>query len=164
MRVLALEIRSIDPGLAEEIYSPRDLHSLLEKCDYVVVCLPLTPETRGMLAEKEFRSLKPSAYFVNVARGPIVDEEALAKALREGWIAGAGLDVFTVEPLPPSSPLWELPNIVIYPHIAGEREDYHQLAIELFGKNLHRYLAGRELFNLIDKEKGYNAGPLVLND
>jgi D-2-hydroxyacid dehydrogenase (NADP+) len=164
MRVVALEVRPIGRDLVDEVYPPEQLHEFLGRCDCVVVCLPLTPDTRGLLGEKEFRAMKPAAYFVNVARGPIVNEEALYQALRQGWIAGAGIDVFAAEPLPPGSPLWELPNIIIYPHIAGEREDYHRLAVDLFGKNLQRYLAGRELFNLIDKEKGYNAGPLVLDD
>jgi D-2-hydroxyacid dehydrogenase (NADP+) len=163
MKVLALEIRPpARKDLVDEIYAPAELKAMLGKCDYIVVCLPLTAETRNLIGEAEFRSMKSTAYFVNVARGPIVDESALVRALSENWIAGAGIDVAVSEPLPPSSPLWDSGNLILYPHIAGDRPDYHELAVDLFAKNMRNYLAGKELFNLIDKQKGYNAGPLVI--
>jgi D-2-hydroxyacid dehydrogenase (NADP+) len=159
MKVLGLEVRPLPPGTVDETYPSSGIKDLLGRCDCVVVCLPLTAETRGLIGEPEFRAMKSTAYFVNVARGPIVNEEALSKALVQGWIAGAGLDVMGKEPLPAGSPLWDLPNILIYPHIAGDRPDYQQLALELFRRNLLRYLAGRPLFNLIDKARGYNSDP-----
>jgi phosphoglycerate dehydrogenase-like enzyme len=99
--------------------------------------------------------MKPSAYLVNIARGPIVDEAALAQALRRGWIAGAGLDVFEQEPLPADSPLWALENVLISPHVAGFTPRYDERATALFAENLDRYLSDKPLLNLVDKARGY---------
>jgi phosphoglycerate dehydrogenase-like enzyme len=99
--------------------------------------------------------MKPSAYLVNIARGAIVDEAALVRALRQGWIAGAGLDVFEEEPLPADSPLWDLENALISPHVAGFTPRYDERAAALFAQNLARYLAGEPLLNLVDKARGY---------
>lgn len=169
MRVLALR-RS--PGRAEEgyavdhtgdpegaipdrFYPPEALHEMLAECDYLVIALPLTPETFHLIGEAELRAMKPTAYLVNIARGPIVDEAALVRALQEGWIAGAGLDVFEQEPLPPDSPLWELDNVLLSPHVAGFSPRYDERAAALFAQNLARYLAGEPLLNLVDKARGY---------
>ena len=121
----------------------------------MVITLPLTPETRGLIGEVDLEAMKPSAYLINVARGGIVDEAALIRTLSEKRIAGAGLDVFGTEPLPPESKFWELPNVIMSPHIAGRREDYHVLATDLFCENLERYLSGKRLLNIIDKKKGF---------
>ncbi len=169
MRVLALR-RS--PGQAEKGYAveqtgdpagtiperfflPEEFHEMLPECDYVVISLPLTPETRHFIGEAELRAMRPNAYLVNIARGPIVDEQALVRALREGWVAGAGLDVFEREPLPDDSPLWPLENALISPHVAGFTPRYDERAAALFAENLNRYLVGQPLLNLVDKAKGY---------
>jgi phosphoglycerate dehydrogenase-like enzyme len=99
--------------------------------------------------------MKRSAYLINVSRGAIIDETVLIRALKEGWIAGAGLDVFETEPLPPDSELWELPNVILSPHIAGMTEEYQSRATELFCENLRRYLAGRKLINEVERDRGY---------
>jgi phosphoglycerate dehydrogenase-like enzyme len=99
--------------------------------------------------------MKPSAYLVNVGRGGIVDEEALATALEDGTIAGAGFDVFEQEPLPPDSPLWTAPNFIISPHISGNMRDYNAKAATLFEENLRRYVAKEPLYNIVDRSKGY---------
>ena len=99
--------------------------------------------------------MKSNAYLINIARGKLIDEEALIRALDEHWIAGAGLDVFATHPLPPDSRLWELPNVIFSPYIAGGHEEYNMRATELFCKNLRRYLNGEKLLNVVNKKKGY---------
>jgi phosphoglycerate dehydrogenase-like enzyme len=121
----------------------------------VVVSLPLTPATRHRIGEAELSAMKPTAYLVNIARGGLVDEAALVRALREGWIGGAGLDVFEKEPLPSDSPLWDLDNALISPHVAGYSPRYDERAAALFAQNLARYLAGEPLLNLVNKARGY---------
>jgi len=141
--------------IPERYYPPTALHELLAECDYVVLALPLTPATTRFVGETELRAMKPGAYLVNISRGAIVDEAALARALREGWIAGAGLDVFETEPLPADSPLWDLETALISPHVAGFSPHYDERAAALFAENLRRYLAGDVLLNLVDKAAGY---------
>ncbi len=99
--------------------------------------------------------MKPSAYLVNISRGETVDEAALIRALQEGWIAGAGLDVFEEEPLPSDSPLYDLENVILSPHVSGFTLRYDERASDLFAENLRRYLTGEPLLNLVDKERGY---------
>jgi phosphoglycerate dehydrogenase-like enzyme len=163
MRVLALR-RSIDrrltgdetvmPGV-DEMLPPSDLPYLLEESDYVVIALPLTPESRGLIGEPELRTMKPNAVIVNIGRGAIIDEAALARALKEGWIAGAALDVFQQEPLSPESELWGLENVIVTPHISGGTPRYMERAVGLFCDNLRRYLAGDALRNIVDPARGY---------
>ncbi|MDY7039286.1 MAG: D-2-hydroxyacid dehydrogenase [Chloroflexota bacterium] len=149
--------------LLSRLYSPDELPEMMAECDFVVVTAPLTPQTQGLISEAVLRAMKPSAYLVNVGRGPVVDERALIRALREGWIAGVGLDVFEEEPLPAGSPLWELArtsaegegNVIISPHVAGFTLNYDERAVEIFSENLRRYLAAEPLLNLVDKERGY---------
>jgi D-2-hydroxyacid dehydrogenase (NADP+) len=156
MKVMVMESRTIiRPAFVDKILPGGKLKEILSKSDFVVVTLPLTPDTEKLLNEDALRSMKSSAYLINVARGGIVDEKALVRALQERWIAGAGLDVFETEPLPVTSPLWQLPNVIITPHSAGRRPDYDQMATDLFVKNLKKYLAGKPLLNLIDKTKGF---------
>lgn len=157
MRVLAAR-RSAgarEQGLAEAVYPAGALRDMLARSDFVVLALPLTAETQGLIGEGELRAMKPTAYLINIARGGLVDEPALIKALKEGWIAGAGLEVFATEPLPPESELWDLPNVILTPHIGGRFEEYNLRAAELICENLRRYLEGRELLNPVDKGKGY---------
>jgi phosphoglycerate dehydrogenase-like enzyme len=137
------------------VYSGQQLDRLLAESDFVVDSLPSTPETIRLFGQKEFRRMKPSAFFVNIGRGTTVDEEDLIKALEEKWIAGAGLDTFAKEPLSPESPLWEIPGVIITPHIAGAAEDYQEKATEIFCENLKRYVSGQKLKNLVNKKLGY---------
>jgi D-2-hydroxyacid dehydrogenase (NADP+) len=139
----------------DRLFAPGQLLQLLAESDFVVLTLPLTKETHRIIGEAELRSMKPTAYLINIARGNLIDEEALVQALEEHRIAGAGLDVFATEPLPAGSRLWELPNVIISPHIAGGMEDYVDRATEVFAENLRRYLGGKRLINVVDKERGY---------
>jgi phosphoglycerate dehydrogenase-like enzyme len=157
MRVIGTRRETGDPrpeGVADA-FGPADLPGLLPGADIVVLAAPLTPETRGMIGAAELARMKPSAWLVNVARGKLVDEPALVRALESGAIAGAALDVFEHEPLPAASPLWSMPNVIITPHVAGFRDDYWQAAADLFAANLRRYLSGEALANIVDKEAGY---------
>jgi phosphoglycerate dehydrogenase-like enzyme len=142
-------------ALLDEAFPPERLSDMLGLCDYVVVTVPLTPETRKLIGEAELRAMKPSAYLVNTSRGETVDEAALIRALQEGWIAGAGLDVFEEEPLPSDSPLYDLENVILSPHVSGFTLRYDERASDLFAENLRRYLTGEPLLNLVDKERGY---------
>ena len=143
------------PSVCEAVVGPDGLDGLLRWADFVVLALPHTQETEGMIGARELALMGPEAYLVNVARGSIVDETALADALGRQAIAGAALDVFVDEPLPPGSPLWELPNVILTPHVAGATPHYLDRALELFAENLTRYLAGQPLHNLVDKGLGY---------
>jgi phosphoglycerate dehydrogenase-like enzyme len=143
------------PPPYEAVVGPDRLGELLAWADFVVLAVPHTRETDKMLGARELARMRPDAYLVNVARGSVVDEPALADALRRGAIAGAGLDVFAEEPLPASSPLWSLPNVILTPHVAGATPRYFERALQLFVGNLERYLAGRPLRNLVDPSLGY---------
>jgi len=143
------------PPYVDEVLPPERLHEFLAKSDFVVVAVPLTPETRGLIGEKELRSMRKTAYLINIARGPIVQEAKLLQALKEGWIAGAGLDVFEQEPLPVTSELWALPNVIITPHIAGAKAGLRERWIALFNENLRRFAENRPLINLVDKRAGF---------
>ncbi|MBU4372191.1 MAG: D-2-hydroxyacid dehydrogenase [Proteobacteria bacterium] len=139
----------------DRVYPRERLPELLAESDFLVLALPLTKETEGMIGEKELRGMKPTAFLINVARGAIVDEGALIRALEEKWIAGAGLDVFTREPLPPESPFYTMPNVLFSPHISGDIPDYELRAVDVFCENLRRYLAGDPFLHEVDREKGY---------
>jgi D-2-hydroxyacid dehydrogenase (NADP+) len=139
----------------DRVYPRERLPELLAESDFVVLALPLTKETKSMIGEKELRGMKPGAYLINVARGAIVDEGALLRALEEKWIAGAGLDVFIQEPLPPESKFYELPNVIFSPHISGDMPEYELRATEVFCENLRRYLAGEPFLHEVDKVKEY---------
>ena len=139
----------------ERVLGPEGLEELLSRSDVVVVSLPLTAETRGLLDDRRLRALRRSAYLVNVSRGGIVDEAALHRVLQQGGIAGAVLDVFEREPLPHSSPLWDLPNVLITPHVAGEFERWPSAVAAFFCENLRRWTAGDPLVNVIESIKGY---------
>jgi phosphoglycerate dehydrogenase-like enzyme len=140
---------------ADEIMPSSELPRLLAESDYVVLCVPLTNDTRGLIGEKELRTMKPSAFLVNIARGPVIVESALISALREGVIAGAALDVFEREPLPADSPLWDMENVILTPHVSGGTEIYNKRASEIFADNLRRYLSRQPLRNVVDPTRGY---------
>ncbi len=143
------------PEGVAEVFSTGQLDHMLTQSDFVVMAAPLTPATRGLMNANRFAAMKPDAYLINVGRGPQVDEAALADALRGHRIAGAALDVFEQEPLPPESPLWKLDNLLITPHTAGLTEKLWHRHYDLFSANLRRYLVGEPLLFPVDKQKGY---------
>jgi len=156
MRVLALDKMPLRaPTYVDKILGLKDLDLLLRESDYLVVAVPLTKETYHMIGEKELRLMKPTAYIINIARGAVIDNKALIKALKEGWIAGAGLDVFEEEPLPKDSEFWKLDNVIITPHISGSTPRYNERAVMVFRENMKRYLEGRPLINIVDKKAGF---------
>jgi phosphoglycerate dehydrogenase-like enzyme len=138
---------------ADRVYRTRAIRQALRQADFVVLTVPLSAETRGLIGAAELAAMKPSAWLINVARGPIVDETALLRALTERRIGGAVLDVFDQEPLPPEHPFWGLDNVAITPHIAGPSTPAEIAPI--FNDNLRRYLAGRPLRYLVDRRRGY---------
>ncbi len=146
-----------DPGgdFAQRIYPPQAIKSMLKICDFIIICAPLTPKTRNLINAATLESCKPGAYLVDVSRGGIVDHQALLKALHNGALGGAALDVFPEEPLPAKSPLWDAPNLLITPHVSGNSKHYDQRATDLFAENLLRYIGGLPLFNSIDPQRGY---------
>ena len=139
----------------DEIYPLAQLPALFSESDFVVVSVPLTPETTKLIGESELRAMKPSAYFINIARGQVVEQPVLIRALKEGWIAGAAIDVTDPEPLPPNSKLWDAPNIMITAHISGGTYGTGSRVTQLFCDNLQRYLEGKPLVNLVDRARGY---------
>ncbi|MEH1928369.1 D-2-hydroxyacid dehydrogenase [Nostoc sp.] len=139
----------------DKVVGAHEWRSLLPTADYVVIATPLTQETKGLIDEAALRSMRQSAYLINIARGAIVDEAALLTALREGWIAGAGLDTVATEPLPQESPLWSLPNAFITPHCSALSPPLRERIAQLFIDNLKRYQTGQPLRNVVDKQAGY---------
>lgn len=139
----------------DKIVVGNEWHALLPEVDYLVVATPLTPETKALIDETVLRSLPSHAYLINVGRGAVVDESALTKALTEGWIAGAGLDTVSIEPLPPESPLWSLPNLLITPHTSAISPALKERIAALFLDNLERYRVGQPLRNVVNKQAGY---------
>jgi len=139
------------------VYPPGSLREILPQCDFLAIILPITAATKNLIGAAELKMMKPTAYIINVARGGIVDEEALAQALWEKWIAGAAFDVFASDPgpLPADSKLWDLPNIIITPHNAGHRADYAELVTAQFIRNLKRYVNRKPLQCVVDKKLGY---------
>jgi phosphoglycerate dehydrogenase-like enzyme len=146
------------PAPFEAVAGPSGLDALLAWADFVVLAVPHTAETDRLIGARELALMRPDAYLINVARGGVVDEPALVEALRRNAIAGAGLDVFVEEPLPPTSPLWTLPNAIVTPHASGATPHYFQRALALFIDNLQRYLDGRRLRNVVDRTLGYPVG------
>jgi phosphoglycerate dehydrogenase-like enzyme len=160
MKVIALRNspprQAASAGDGAVTFMPRDqLHTLLGQSDFVVLVVPITPETQRMIDAPALARMKPSAYLINIGRGATVDEPALIKALRERRIAGAALDVFQEEPLPASSPLWQIENVILTPHIAGQTPNYEPRAAALFADNLRRFIAGEPLVNQVDFLRGY---------
>ena len=142
-------------GHVNRLYSADALHAMLSECDYVALTVPLTPETRHLIGEAELKRMSRNAVLINVSRGGVIDEAALIEALRAGTIRGAALDVFEQEPLPASSPLWNLPNAIVSPHVSGFTFAYDERAMALFAENLRRYVNGEELLNRVDLRRGY---------
>jgi phosphoglycerate dehydrogenase-like enzyme len=142
------------PGVSD-VRSADDLLSVLPTADVVVIAAAQTRQTRGLIGDRELRVMKPDAILVNVSRGGLVDEDAVAAALREGRLGGAALDVFRHEPLTPDHHLWEVPNVLITPHTSGFRRDHWDAATNLFAENLRRFERGEQLINVVDKRAGY---------
>lgn len=157
MNVLGMRHSGKPEEYVDHMYTHQQLHTMLPKCDYVVITLPLTKETRHLFGSREFQLMKPSSFLINIGRGEIVAEEELIEALHEQQIAGAGLDVFATEPLPEDSPLWNFENVIITPHTAGSTEYYDKRVIEdIFIPNLKNYLQEKTpAINLVDYKKGY---------
>jgi phosphoglycerate dehydrogenase-like enzyme len=157
MKVLGMRHSAQPAPYVDEMYTPEQLHSMLPQCDYVVITLPLTDQTRHLFGREEFERMKPSSFLINIGRGEIIQEADLIEALYRKQIAGAGLDVFTTEPLPKESPLWEFDNVIITPHTSGSTGQYDQRVIEdIFIPNLKSYLEGKTPgINLVDYTKGY---------
>ena len=139
----------------DDVVTYDKLGATLKQADYVVASLPNTAKTSGALDETFFRAMKPTAMFVNVGRGKTVREVALVRALREGWIAAAALDVFEKEPLPPDSPLWEMPNAFLSPHSASDTALYMERMTDILCDNLVRYAEGKKLRNVVDPVERY---------
>jgi phosphoglycerate dehydrogenase-like enzyme len=150
------ELAANDP-LIDKAYAPADLKSMLAASDVVVLAAPATPETFHMISEPELRAMKPSGILVNIGRGTLVDEPQLVRALQEGWIAGAALDVFETEPLPKESPLWAMENVLISPHSADRtiHPDWLEMAAQRFVNNFHLFAEGKPLEYVVDKRAGY---------
>ena len=156
LRVIAVRPHPApDPRPAHEQWGLVRLPELLERVDWVVLAAPHTGATRGLIGAAELARMRPGAVLVNLGRGALVDEPALVAALRAGRIGGAALDVVRGEPLSPDSPLWDLPNVILTPHIGGLGPGYWERAVEQFAANLERFLSGRPLLNVVDRQAGY---------
>ena len=158
MRVHAFRRRSnlaVTDEVVEQFYGADDLTKMLSRSDYVAVCLPLTPETRHMISDAEFAAMKASAIFINVGRGPVVDQAALVRALMERKIAGAGLDVFETEPLPEDDPIFQFENVLISPHSADRTREWLDNAMRFFLEQYERFRNGEQLKNIVNKRQGY---------
>lgn len=143
------------PDAFAEIFTFSQIEVFLRQADFVVLTLPLTPETRGLLNAERLRCLKPEAYLINIGRGELLDETTLLTLLQGRQIAGAVLDVFQTEPLPADHPFWQMDNVLVTPHISGNFEEYVERVGEQFAVNLARYLRGEGLLNVVDKKRGY---------
>lgn len=155
MRVIGMRNRPILTPEVDQMVLPDDLPKLLVQSDYVVVTAPLTSRTRGMLGARELALLAPHAVLVVISRGGIVDESALAEALRSGRLRGAALDVFAEEPLPETNSLWATPNLIVTPHVSGWMADYLQRTLRIFLTNLTRFESGEEVLTPVDREREY---------
>lgn len=155
MRVLGVRSSNRPVENVDKLYPPGELADAAAQSDFICLHVPLTDATRGMIDAEIFQRMKPSAWLINTARGPVVDERALVPALKDGQIAGAILDVFGEEPLPADSPLWELDNVWITPHVSDSIADWERPMCELFCQNLARFIAGDPLQNVVDAGRGY---------
>jgi phosphoglycerate dehydrogenase-like enzyme len=148
--------RDGDPDFGH-VHAIDELHACLARADYVVLITPLTEQTRGLFGAGEFAAMSPHARFLNIGRGALVVEDALLAALRNGGIAGAALDVFAEEPLPPQSPFWNAPNCLVSPHMSGDFAEFESVMADQFIANWTRYVAGEPLVNVVDKRLGFVA-------
>lgn len=149
-REISVSVEGVD-----RLFASNELDELLPLCDFVVLALPATAETVGIIGAAEIARMRRDAFLINIARGNVVVEAELIKALREGAIAGAMLDVFEREPLPQNSPLWDMPNVIVTPHVAGSPANYTERVFSIFAENIERFLKGELLKNIVDLERGY---------
>lgn len=158
MRVLGMrrtpQAPESDPD-CDTLFAPHQLLDLLGESDIVLLSVPLTAETRDLIGERELRAMRSNAFLINVARGEVINEPLLVRALRERWIAGAGLDVVTEEPLQREHPLWSLPGVILTPHMSGLTTGYAARVAQLFADNLHHFRHDEPLLNLVDLARGY---------
>jgi phosphoglycerate dehydrogenase-like enzyme len=160
-KVFGMKVIGVKKTLSESVYvdhmvTLEQLDEVLTESDFVVVTLPLTHETNHVMGRDQFAKMKPSAYYFNIGRGGTTDTEALIEALQSGTIAGAGLDVFEIEPLPEDNPLWDMDNVILTPHNSGSTEYYHERAMHIFLRNLMDYMEGREpQLNRVDYNEQY---------
>jgi phosphoglycerate dehydrogenase-like enzyme len=156
-RVSAIRRRAGEPRPegVDSVWPPDRLPDLLAQSDVVVLAAPHTPETKRLIGKRELDRIKRGALLVNIARGKLVDDDAVIEALRDGRLGGAALDVFSEEPLDPASPYWDLPNVIITPHTSGAMKDYWTPLVALFADNLRRFEKGEPLRNVVDKNAGY---------
>ena len=152
----------VEPGtgdptgdIPDRIYPAEAIVSMAQECDYLVIIVPMTEQTKHMINDEVFDAMKETAILINIARGGVVDEKALITAISSGNIGGAALDVFEEEPLPSTSPLWNLDNVIITPHLSGFTRDYHKKAANMFKANLRRYLDNQPLYNQLNRSTGY---------
>ena len=156
MKVRVMRRRAERPVAgADAVVGPADLEPLLAWADFVVLAAPLTPETRHLIDRKTLAAMKPTSFLINVARGEMIDDDALIEALRQRQIAGAGLDVASEEPLPGSSPYWGLENVILTPHVSGYTATYFERTLALFADNLDRFRRGETMRNVVNKRLGY---------
>jgi phosphoglycerate dehydrogenase-like enzyme len=149
-RGFGMEVRGLG-----RTHTPEEQRQLMAGSDYVLVAAPATPETAGLVGEPEIAVMKPTAVLINVGRGPVVDEAALARALERGGIRGAALDVFNQEPLPDEHPFWRLPNVLLSPHCADHTPVWMENATLMFLRNFEHFVKGEPLENIVDKRVGY---------
>jgi phosphoglycerate dehydrogenase-like enzyme len=156
MQVLAVKRHATEADpIASELFRPEDRVAMIARCDYIVAAAPLTPETRGLIGEREFAAMKPGAVVINVGRGPVIDEAAMVRALTERRIKGAALDVFDHEPLPEDHPFYRLDNVLLSPHCADHTSDWTEQAMRFFLAQFERYRKGEPLENVVNKQLGY---------
>jgi phosphoglycerate dehydrogenase-like enzyme len=151
MQVIGVDIVPVVCEALDELVGPREMDAAIARSDIVAICVPYTDETAGMFSRRRLQLLKPGAYLINIARGGIVDEEALLEMLQQGRISGAGFDVFETEPLPPESPLWDAPNLILLPHSASQTELSRRKLKEITMENIRRFLAGEPLLNVVKR-------------
>ncbi|MFN7921957.1 MAG: D-2-hydroxyacid dehydrogenase [Bryobacteraceae bacterium] len=156
MRIIATDAKPMPkPHFVAELHDPSYFTKMVPQVDVLVGAAPHTPKTEKMFNEQVFRSMKKTAYFLAMSRGKLFDDMALTKALKEGWIAGAGIDAFPTEPVPPGHPIFDCDNVILSAHTSGWSPDRQVRLIDVFAENVRRYAAGIPLVNVVDKEKGY---------
>jgi len=162
-RRLGLTVEAVGRSAREDdvfgmVHGPDALHDALGRADHVLDALPMADGTRELFDTAAFAAMRPTARFYNVGRGGTVDEPALVEALRSGAIGGAALDVFADEPLPPDSPLWSMPNVIVSPHVSGDLPDWEELVVDVFVDNAQRFATGEQLRNRVDTGAGFGVG------
>jgi phosphoglycerate dehydrogenase-like enzyme len=156
MRIVAVDpLRTQAPEGVEAILPTSRIEELLAASDFVIVAAPHTPQTEQLFRRRQFQAMKPSAYFINIGRGAIVNLDDLVAALERGEIAGAGLDVFQIEPLPPEHPLWKFTNVILTPHVAGQSTRVPPRHLQVLVDNLRRFVQGQPLANVVDKSRWF---------